>query len=350
MAVYTTIDDPEAYFQVKIYTGNGSTQTVTYDNTDADLDADFVWIKERTANDHELYDTVRGATARIYSNTTAAADTNSTGLTGFATDTFTLGGAGGTNNNTDTYVAWCWKANGSGSSNTDGGINTTSTSVSQTAGFSISKYTGGGANATVGHGLGAVPKVVIVKNLEATEHWVVYHEKNTSAPETDYLLLAESNATADGDTAWNDTAPTSSVFSVGTSPSVSGDTQALVAYCFAEKQGFSKFGSYTGNGSADGTFVYTGFRPAWVMIKRTDQTENWYLFDNKRPGYNESNEYLLANTSDAAGTNREIDLLSNGFKPRENATFANTSGGTYIYMAFAEAPFVNSNGVPCNAR
>ena len=206
---YTAIDNPELYFQAKIYTGNGSTQTVTYDNTDADLDADFVWIKERTSNDHELYDTVRGATKRIYSNTTAVEDTNSTGLTAFATDTFTLGGAGGTNNNTDTYVAWCWKE-----SNSD-------------AGMDIVTWTGNGSSQNISHSLSAVPHFMITKNRSATGDWTTYH-KFGGGTKTFYL----SNTDAIGTTSspWNDTTPTSSVFTVGAGAYTNGDGNNIIGY------------------------------------------------------------------------------------------------------------------------
>jgi hypothetical protein len=216
--------------------------------------------------------------------------------------------------------------------------------VNQKAGFSIVSYTGNGTSgATVGHGLGAVPAVIIVKNRDDTDSWNVYHHKNTSAPETDFLILDSTNATSDGAGKWNDTAPSSSVFTIGNSLSTNTSGDDLIAYCFAEVEGYSKFGSYTGNGSSDGPFIFTGHRPAWIMVKRTDSTSNWIMFDDKRLGYNPDNNYVYADLSNGDGTADLIDLISNGFKIRSTSTAVNTSGGTYIYMAFAENPFKYAN-------
>ena len=331
---YTTIDNPELYFQCKLYTGNGSTQTITYDNTDADLDADMIWLKSRSdAYSHQLFDTVRGATELLNPEATDAEQTLS-GVTAFATDTFAIGSDAGTNGSSKTYVAWAWKE-------------------TATAGFDIVAYTGDGAEGrNISHSLSAVPAMMIVKNRSGTTSWIVYHKNNTAAPETDHLKLNESDATADDDSMWDDTAPTSSVFRVKSSSSVNGDGSNYIAYLFAEKQGYSKFGSYTGNGNADGTFVYTGFKPAFVMIKITDNaSQDWFVLDNKRSPFNLVDDSLAPNQTDAEYTSEaNLDFTAQGFKLRMTSIRVNGSGNNYIYMAFAENPFVTSTGVPATAR
>jgi hypothetical protein len=308
---------------------------------------------------HHIFDSVRGTNIALNPNVSNAESAQTYMLTSpyINSDGFRLGTDAGANASGVTYVAWCWKANGSGSSNTDGSINTTATSANTTSKFSISTYTAtGSSGATIGHGLGVVPAVIIVKiRSGGTYDWAVYHHKNTSAPETDWLQLNETDATADVDYTWDDTAPTSSVVQLGGGNPVNGDSGwTYVAYCWSEVQGFSKFGSYIGNGNADGAFVYTGFRPAWLLIKRSSASGvDWILHDNKRAGFNVNDDYLAANTTATevtGNTYQNIDLLSNGFKMRGSGTGTNTSGETYVYMAFAEAPFVNSKGVPCNAR
>jgi len=333
---YTTIDDSEAYFQVKTYTGTNASTSFTLDG-DTDMQPDLVWLKVRSAGsgqDHTVFDSVRGVQKFIETNTTNAEATGSNYLTAFNSDGFTLGNdQSHVNANGDTYVAWCWKE-------------------SATAGFDMVSFTG---NATddrdINHSLSAVPHFWVTRNRTDVENWVVYHHKNTSAPETDYLVLDDTNATGDSSGVWSDEAPTSSVYTVGTANSVNGNTDAMITYLWTGKQGFSKFGSYIGNGNADGTFVYTGFKPAWVMVKNTGATENWIIFDNKRPGYNLTDALLKPNLNNVESTSGvKFDLLSNGFKARVSDAEGNSSGGDFIYMAFAEAPFVNSNGVPCNAR
>ena len=341
MAAYTTIDDPEAYFQTVLYTGNGADGNAITLPGDTAMQPDFVWIKERsTTNEYRLYDDVRGVNAALHSSTTggetAAAAYGQ--FESFDSDGFTVGqgtgdpGSGaGTNQDGATIVAWCWKE-------------------SATAGFDIVSHTGSDAAHTVSHSLSAVPDVIISMNRPDVENKRMYHSANTSAPETEGMNLGGTNATDDDAGYWNDTAPTSSVFTVGTNGGTNGDGDAMIAYLWSEKQGFSKFGSYTGNGSADGTFVYTGFRPAFVVIKQTNSTGNWMLWDSKRLGYNPDQNEMYANTNHAEQTDDRIDLFSNGFKLLENTAGFNGSGDTFIYMAFAEAPFVNSNGVPNNAR
>ena len=261
-----------------------------------------------------------------------------------------MGNVGGMNFNSQTYVAWQWKANGgTTASNSDGSI-TSTVQANTTAGFSIVTWTGTGSTATVGHGLGATPQVVILKSRDNAHDWFVAHNSMHSTPWEKYLRLHETGAVND-DAIWNDTAPTSTVFSVGSYDSTNGNTVKLVAYCFAEKQGYSKFGSYTGNGNTDGAFVYTGFKPAWILVKRTNGTQDWVIFDNKlRPANGVGNGFLSPNKDDDEDSSDQFDIVSNGFKLRMTSNLANGSGDTYIYMAFAEHPFVSSEGVPTTAR
>ena len=347
---YTTIDKPSDYFNTKLYTGNGGTQSIT----GVGFQPDFTWIKGRSyVDDHALFDTIRGVTKILYSNEVNAEETYANSLTAFDSDGFSIGSMAEVNTNSATLVSWNWKANGSGSLNEVGSIDST-VSANTTSGFSIVKFVGNEtAGATVGHGLGSVPSMIIVKKISTgTQNWRVYHKgTDTSAPQDYDLKLNLTNARDNDNTVWNDTAPTSSLFSLGTGASVNASGATMIAYCFADVQGFSKFGSYTGNGNADGTFVYTGFKPAFVIIKIASGTGNWNIFDIKRDGYNGENENLSANLSDAesAGNNR-IDILSNGFKVRASTADVGSSGATYIYIAFAENPFVSSTGVPATAR
>jgi hypothetical protein len=332
-----TINRGDDYFQAVTYTGNGSTNTIT----GLRFQPDFVWVKGRSgATDHALYDSVRGTTKDLVSNSTAAETTQSTGLTAFNSDGFTLGALAKMNTNAATYVAWCWKAGGSTSSNTSGTI-TSTVSVNTTAGFSIVTYTGNSTSgATIGHGLGVAPKMIIVKTRNAADNWAVYH---SSTGATQYLQLNTTNASASSITLWNDTSPTPTVFSVGTNNDVNDSARTYVAYCWAEIAGFSKFGSYTGNGSTDGPFVFTNLKPRFIMIKRTDTTSNWTILDTAREGYNVDNDPLYPNLSDAEGTTDLADILSNGFKLRSTDASVNANTGTYIYAAFAESPFSTNN-------
>ena len=299
-----------------------------------------------------MTDSVRGATKTLVSNSNQTESTLTSGLTSFDSDGFTLGGGNAFNGNTETHVAWNWLAGGSASSNSDGDTNT-SVSANITSGFSIVKWTGDGGATTLGHGLGAVPKWIIVKTLDRSENWVVYHVGNdASAPEDKSIRLDDTNAVQDNNTHFNDTAPTSSVFSVGASNGVNPNGEDQIAYCFAEKKGYSKFGSYEGNGNADGTFIYTGFKPAWVVTKSIDTTSHWNCKDNKRSTFNTVDDYHKLNEPTAEDTgvsNHAMDFLSNGFKHRGNNDEVNGSE-TYIYMAFAESPFVSSKGIPTTAR
>ena len=342
---YTTIDDSEAHFQTVLYTGNGSANHAITLPGDTDMQPDWVWIKNRDANDsHCFFDAVRGATKLLHMDNTDAETTDTDTLDSFTSDGFQVDADVKVNTNTEKYVAWCWKANGTGSSNTDGSINTTATSANTTAGFSINTYTGTGSNATIGHGLGQVPTLIITSKRSATKIPVMYHVDCGNANE---LYMDRTDTCSSASTTWNSTTPTSTVWSVGTNTNnTSGATQ--VTYVFAPIQGFSKFGSYEGNGNVDGTFVYTGFRPAFIIIKNADATDSWRMFDSKRVGYNGDNNYVYPNTNSTESTDNIIDLLSNGFKLRKTDDV--NAANTYIYMAFAEAPLVNSNGVPNNAR
>ena len=327
---YTTIDDPEAYFQALTYEGNGSSQSMTLDG-DTDMQPDFVWIKNRQdAENHNLTDSVRGEEKVIFSNANNSEATETNGMSSFDSDGFGVSVTNGAlNASGEPFVAWCWKE-------------------SATAGFDMVGYTGNDTARTISHSLSAVPHLMIIKDRDNSADWNVYHHKNTSAPETDYLKLSTHDGTSDRADTLNDTLPTSSVFTVGVNDDVNKSSTDFIAYLFSEKQGFSKFGTYEGNGNVDGTFVYTGFRPAFIITKDIDVSGNWNIWDNKRKGYNPQ-EALLTTNQTAAELDRDFDILSNGFKARDSGQ-SNEGSSTYIYMAFAEAPFVNSNGVPCNAR
>ena len=331
MAVYTTIDNPELYFQTKLYTGTGTSTAFTLDGSE-NMQPDAVWIKQRAGTtNHKIFDSVRGVQEALQPNDVDAEATESNGLTAFGSDGFTLGDHGDLNASSASQVAWCWKE-------------------SATAGFDIVSYAGTGSAKTESHSLSAVPKLIIVKNRSANDAWQVYHGANTAAPETDYLVLNTTAATADAADRWNDTAPTSSVFSLGDGVEVNTNTENYIAYCFSEKQGYSKFGSYVGNANNDGPFIYTGFKPAFVMIKITTAVNDWNVWDNKRDPINLAHIRFRTNTSEAENPNSDgFDILSNGFKIRNTYSEWNASE-TFIYMAFAEAPFVTSTGVPCNAR
>ena len=333
MADYTTIDNPELYFQCKAYTGNGTNQNITFDG-DENMQPDLIWIKNRDGTDwHDVTDSVRGVAKSIFPNNDDAEEAAATSVTAIGSDGFTVGSSDQVNDASDKYVAWCWKE-------------------SADAGFDILTFEGNSTDDTdISHNLSAVPHFMIVRNFDADKEWCVYHHKNTSAPETDQLVLNTNAATTDSDDKWSDEAPTSSVFTVGDSSQLNASGNTSIAYLWSEKQGFSKFGSYIGNGNNDGPFVYTGFRPAWVMCKGTASNREWVMHDNKRDAENVVDGTLYANTNDAEGTGTaRMDFLSNGFKLREDGNNWNASGETYVYMAFAEAPFVNSNGVPGNAR
>ena len=343
---YTDIDDPTIYFNTKLYTGNGSTGHVI---TGVGFQPDWVWLKNRnTTNTHEAFDSVRGATKTLYPDRSDAEYVNATGsLTSFNSDGFTVGSGDGANKSGSGIASWNWKAGGSASSNTDGSI-TSTVSANTTAGFSIVSYSGNATTgATVGTGLNSVPQWVMVKSrTNGADWWGMY----LSALGNNKSIFLNDSSAEGTRTYWNNTTPTSSVFTVSNERSVNGSGENFIAYCFAEKKGYSKFGSYRGNGGSQ-NFIFTGFKPAMVIIKRTDSAGyEWRIVDNKRLGYNGASYSLNPNDSSAEGTSDRLDFLSNGIKLTTSATSFNASGGTYIYMAFAESPFVNSNGVPNNAR
>ena len=340
------IDKPNLHFNTKLYTGNGGTQAVT----GVGFQTDWCWIKNRgVAESHVLFDSVRGVQKAMNSNTSSAEATSSNYLTAFGTDGFTVGASGLVNDNSNTYASWNWKA-GTTSGITQGGASITpsSYSLNATAGFSIIKWTGTNANATLPHGLGVAPKMIIIRRIDSTSDWAIYHHKIGN---TKRMVLNSTAAESGASANWfNNTSPTANVFSVGTDGGSNGSTDNYIAYCFVEKKGYSKFGSYTGNGNADGAFVYTGFKPKLVIVKEYGSTGNWIM---KNDYYdNQNDHYLLANSSDAetSGSVVAFDLLSNGFKLRGTAGDSNGNGASILYMAFAENPIVGSNNVPATAR
>ena len=332
MAAYTTIDNPELYFQNKIYTGNGTDNTSITLDGDENMQSDLIAIKRRNAaSGTQNMDSVRGAAAKIAWNESNAEESPGDILSSFDSNGFTLGDSAAVNGSSDTFVAWCWKE-------------------SATAGFDIITYSGTGSAKNESHSLSATPHWILTKCRSTAQSWATHH-KSYSATEK-VMYLDNNNALASTDPDWI-TAVSSSTISLGGSGSDANTSgRTYVAYLWSEKQGFSKFGSFTGNGNDDGTFVHTGFRPAWTMIKCTSATDHWPIDDNKRSTSNFMQNTLRANLSNAeyTGSAYGIDFLSNGFKVRNDDGQYNLSGGTFVYMAFAEAPFVNSNGVPANAR
>jgi len=341
---YTTINKSTSFFNTKLYTGTGSSNAIT----GVGFQPDWTWIKNRDGtDDHKAFDAVRGVTKVLKPNTSGAETTDSNTLSAFGTDGFTVGSDGGVNGNGDDFVSWNWKAGtGQGSSNTDGSINTTYTSVNTTAGFSISQYTGTGSNATIGHGLGVVPKMIIVKRLSNSENWTVY---NNSIGNTKYLNL-DDDAAATTYNMWQNTTPTSSVFSITTHNRLNANGDDYIAYCFAEKTGYSKFGSYTGNGTTDNAFIYTGFKPTFFMTKRYSDTARWVIWDAVRDTLNPLGRLMYANENSAEGGYTEyLDFTSNGIKIRDGNSKWGADGSNYIYMAFGQT-LVGSNNIPCTAR
>ena len=344
---FSAIIKPTDYFIPELYTGNGGTQTISGLN----FQPDFTWIKSRSnAEGHGLFDVLRGVTNRIQSNTLNAESSLAGSLQSFDSDGFTVGNDVGANGNGQTFASWNWKANGAGSSNTDGTINTIKTSANTTSGFSISTYTGTGSAGTIGHGLGVAPTAIWIKKTSATENWFCWNKGLTSAG--GFLKLDRGDAASTNNTAfpWN---PQANTFGVSTDGATNASGVTYIAYCFANVQGYSKMGGYVGNGNTDGTFVYTGFKPAFVIIK-SNGAEAWRMVDNKRIGFNVDNRHLTPNDSVVeSGSVSDIDLLSNGFKLRSAAGNYNSGNGyNYIYLAFAETPFVANSGesIPTTAR
>ena len=348
---YTTIDDPTIFFNSIIYTGDANSST----QQTVGFQPDWSWIKARNqAYDHRLQDSVRGGTKSLDSNTSDAEATFSTGQV-FNSTGFTIGDAGLGNESSTNYVSWNWKAGTSfsndASSTSVGTIDSTG-SVSETAGFSIISYTGTGANGSIKHGLSTAPRAMIFKNRdEGAEGWFVYHESVGNTKRAG--LLDENSSASTSSTFFQDTSPTSSIITLGSNHGCNGP-DAMICYAFSERKGYSKMGSFVGTANANGPMIYTGFRPAWFFVKNTGASEHWRIYDNKRDPHNHMHHVIYVSDSGAESTtdnaSEEIDFLSNGVKIRSSAQQLNGSGHTLVFIAFAEAPFVNSKGVPNNAR
>ena len=348
---YTTINKSSLFMNTKLYTGNGNANNAI---TGVGFQPDWVWIKKRSGADaHYIFDAIRGVDKQIQSNSTAAeynysGDTHRT-LTAFGSDGFTLQTSDGVNHNNQTFASWNWKAGTSVSGNTTGSgtAKAYSGSVNTGAGFSIIKYVGNGsAGHTIPHHLGVTPEIIITKRLSDAGEWYVY---SPVMGNTKHMRLNQTGAEDTANTIWNNTSPTSSVFTVGTNGDVNGNNNPIIAYSFNSVQGYSKFGSYVGNGNADGSYVHLGFKPAFIMIKVTSTTSNWGMFDNKRLGFNPKNEFVRANETTSESSDYDgIDFLSNGFKLRTTSTLVNAAQ-TYLYMAFGQS-LVGTNNVPATAR
>ena len=349
---YTTIDDPSVYFQAYTFSKSSGAGSATFDGN-SDLQPDFLWVKSRSnADSHELWDSTRGVSATLFADNNQAEDAADNRLTSFNTDGFSWGTAGNLNAAGD-VVSWAWKANGgTTSSNTDGDL-TSTVQFNSTAKFSIITYTGKDPiePLDIGHGMGEAPDVFIVKNRDRAANWCVYHKNLTSPAENRNIKLNLPNAEAAESTVWRNEAPTSTIIKTGENASVNVANEDFVVYAWKEVQGFSKFGKYTGNGNANGTFVYTGFKPACVITKEISGSGgNWRIFDDARIGYNVANYRLTPNEASTESTAVHLDLLSNGFKFRNTGTSYNGSSDTYVYFAWAENPFVTSTGIPTTAR
>ena len=349
MSYTNGLDKPSDYFNTKLYTGNASTQAITGIN----FQSDMVWTKARSGTygtqDHAIIDVVRGVTKTIRPNETTTEGTETNTITSFDTDGYTIGGDNGKFNQSSTeYASWNWKANGAGSANTDGSQSAT-VSVNTTAGFSIVKFvnvTTATAN-TFGHGLSVAPKVIIMRSLDSAYNWDVYHHKIAISKR----LILNSNSAESSSTYMNSTSPTNEVFTVKSDEFANNDD--CIAYCFNDVQGYSKFGSYTGNGNADGPFCFTGFKPAFVLTKTASAAYHWSINDNKRNTFNPNDKRLYPSTNgvEATADAYDIDFLSNGFKIRSSSVSFNASGDNVIYMAFAENPFVTgASAIPTTAR
>ena len=359
---YTTIDDPSAYFHTQLYTGNGnSTHAITNNANAGNFKPDWLWIKQRSQSgrNHSLWDSSRGTTKRLISNNADAEETQAGDQKTFDTNGFTVGGGSITNENSQTFVAWQWKCNGGTSSTNSSGSINSGVQVNTTAGFSIVLYPGNEtAGATVGHGFSSAPDVVIIKRRTGgTGYWIV-NSNNLDAqgttggsPDAPRNMYFNSTDNAQSDKICQ--AINATTFTLSNSNSGNANTDDFVAYCFKEVKGYSKFGHYEGNGNNDGPFIYTGFKPAWLIVKASSGgANNWFIIDNKRDSYqNPFSDLILADESTAenADTPRG-DLLSNGFKWRTNPAAFNGDGSSYFYMAFAESPFVSSAGVPTTAK
>jgi hypothetical protein len=342
---YSVIKKPSDYFNTKLYTGTGATQSIT----GVGFQPDFTWIKQRnTTRFHYIFDSIRGATKKLHSNSTDAESTLSTTLTSFDSDGYTVETDAGVNQSSGTYATWNWLASNTTASNTDGSI-TSTVSANTTSGFSIVSWTGNAtASQSVGHGLGAVPKVILTKNTDnGTQPWKCYFSE---VGNDKYLQLNTTDVPATSGV-WDNTTPSSSLIYISNDTGINGSGNTIVAYCFSEVKGFSKFGSYEGNGNVDGPFIYCGFKPAFVIIKKYSAANDWYTHDNKRDTFNPETRYLQPNTSavETNDTGKALDFLSNGFKLRTtHGSHNGATGQFFIYMAFAEEPLVGDN--PATAR
>ena len=352
---YTDIDNSTAFFQTVIYTGNGATGRSITLPSDTNMQPDWVWLKSRgEAEHHQLTDSVRGVNKQLYSHLAYAEATETDRISAFNSDGFTIENDIIVNKNNIEFVAWCWKAGTSftnDASSTSVGSVDTAGSVNTDAGFSIMKYTGVAGEQTIAHGLGAVPKLILVKNLDSTENWRIYHHSLGAGA---YIKLNTADAKVDDTGPFSNTTPTSSVITMGGDDGTMHANEELIAYIFAEKQGYSKFGTYTGNANANGPFIYTGFKPAFFIYKNTNTSgEEWKILDNKRDPFNRGSQRNLnahTNTAESDDVNSIGEFVSNGVKIRSAHNNINKSGSPFIYIAFAENPFVTSTGVPATAR
>ena len=343
---YTTINKPQDHFNIKLYTGNASTNA----QTGVGFQPDWLWFKNRVDTyNHHVFDVIRGVNKQLQVDSTGAESTYSTSMTSFDSDGFTLGNNNNINYNGNKHVAWCWKAGGTASSNSNGSV-TSTVSANTTAGFSIVKWTGTGSVATVGHGLSSAPTAIIIKNYSrAGENW--RYMNIPALGNTTSLQLDNYGQTGGGSAIFNDTSPTSTVFTVGTAASVNYSGSTMIAYCFHNVRGYQKVGNYNGNGNANGVFVYCGFKPAWILTKNKEADEDWKLHDIKRDGYNRKNDFLQPSNSGAeSGTSNQIDIVANGFKIRNTNTAMNANNDGIPYIAIADRSLVGSNGVPTLAR
>jgi hypothetical protein len=347
---YSTIDDPTLHFNTKLFTGDNQANNAV---TGVGFQPDFIWFKNRgAANDHALVDSVRGrktlSTNNIAAELTLNADKD---FQSFDSDGFTVDVVeqlNSFNKSGDSIASWNWKAGGSASNNTDGN-KTISLSVNTTAGFSVGTYTGDGQDNTIGHGLGAIPDWLMIKNRSSgSRKWQLWHKNLTGTNK--YLAIDRTAAEITDTASWDNTAHSSTVWNTYGSGEANQNNENFVCYAWTSIKGYSKFGSYTGNGNADGTFVHLGFKPAWFMVKRIDAADSWGMFDNKRDPHNQVGGRFWGNEADTESTGQAMDFLSNGFKLRAANAYWNANGGTYVYFAFAESPLVNSEGIPNNAR
>ena len=345
MPNYTTINKSTDYFNTKLYTGNGSTQSIT----GVGFQPDLTWVKVTSeTGSHRLADAVRGNTKYSFPNGLDAESTISTNITSWNADGFALGN-GSINENTRTYASWNWLASNTTASNTDGSI-TSTVSANTTSGFSIVTYTGTGANATIGHGLGNIPRLIIVKRRDGSTSWTVLGNGENQPGSNFYGKLNSKDGFADSDTRWNDTDPTTSVFTVGTDGSVNASGGTYVAYVFSEVTGFFKAGLYQGNGNADGAFIYTGGKPSLILMRPNIADKDWYLMDNKRNGFNSSLKAVYPNDSSAGpDLSGYLDIYSNGFKVTTTDNSFNGLGNSYQYWCWMQS-IVGSNNIPATAR